>query len=170
MKNILKVLSLILFIAFSFAVCGCQEATESITEPFLKTSDSITLKDCSIKTQSCSYKITPNGFELDRLSKKGYYMTITVYYTVTYEKDLDWWLGITYAGAPGYEVSILDENLQGTMKNDIEAPSKKTERSISITVPTTEIYGNTYTFSVSSDNWQNIIYFSNMRVEYYCRK
>lgn len=139
----------------------------------LKLYDTIYCKNCSLKFANgynsiATYYITPNGFDLDALQKSGYYMEINVTYNVYYKKD--WSLGIGYFGSPKYEISILNSDLLGKSKTDLTTTTKSTTRYLLMTSAIADLLNTRLTLTFSTDNIQNIIYFSNIKVSYRCFK
>lgn len=116
---------------------------------------------------SVYYDINPSGYDLDLLSSKNYYIEITASYDVYYKRDYD--LPVGYAGAPKYEVSILDSKNRGQRKKNLETTKTTTDRSISYITSVADIKYEKLTLNFSTENIQNIIYFKNIKVTYRCR-
>ena len=152
------------------AIASGNNIVDSIT---LKLSDTRRCANCSIKlasgySPSATYSITPNGFDMEELQKKGYYMKITVSYKVRYQKD--WGLGIGYFGAPKYEISIFRDDLRGWMDSDLTTTTEQVSRTFSKTTTIADLRNTTLSLTFSTDNIQNIIYFSDIVVQYQCLK
>lgn len=141
----------------------------------MKLTDTARCKDFYIKwwtdyDSSASFYITPSGFEMDKLDERGYYMTIDVTYNVHYKKDYDFLFDVGYAGSPKYEVSIVNSDLMGKFENDLSTSTTKIERNISITSSIANIKNQRWCLTFSTDNIQNIIYFTDIVVTYNCFK
>ena len=162
-----------------------QELTQEVTYPFtpsgevtvyakwIKTKGTLKCQNTKLKnwdnySSIQMYSITPNGFDLDELQKNGYYMKITATYNVYYRKDYDVLFDIGYFGAPKYETSISNSDLWGTYETDIKAPSSETKRTISLTASLADIKNNRIILTFSTDNIQNVIYFSDIIITYEC--
>lgn len=143
--------------------------------PPLKTYDKKTFVDSSIKAMSqsknssVSYAITPPGFDLDELNLKGYYMTITVSYTVHYKKD-SVLPDFMYAGAPKYELEISISNFAYRRENNLTTSKTPKEKIFSYNYDIVNIKDGKMLLTFSTDNVQNVIYFSNIKVTYNCTK
>ena len=112
--------------------------------------------------------ITPEGFDLYELEKRGYGMEIKVTYDVYYKKD--WGIGLGYAGSPKYEVSVFDSDGMGVMDKDMTTKTSKTTRTITLTSGIVDLKNTKLFLKFSTDNVQNIIHFENIRVDYRCFK
>ncbi len=143
--------------------------------PPLKTYDKKTFVDSSIKamsqskSSSVSYLITPSGFDLDELNIRGYYMTITVSYSVHYKKD-SVLPDFMWAGAPKYELTILTSDLVCFQKSNLTTSKTSTQKSYSYNVDIVNIMDSKISLTFSTDNVQNVIYFTNIKVTYNCHK
>lgn len=140
-----------------------------IVDP-IKLKDTINCKQCTIKTSSSTYTITPAGFDLQELNKRGYKMTIEVSYEVYYTKDWNIPLDIGYLGAPKYEVYLLEDDLICAMNENVVAPSKTKIRTTSYTDNVVNLMGCKVYLKFSSDNIQNKIHFRNIKVSFSCHK
>ena len=147
----------------------------TIYAKWLKTHEVMECTDCKIKwgtgySSALIYDLTPNGFDLQELSKLGYTVEILVTYSVRYKKDYDVLLDIGYAGAPKYEIYLLDAKGVGTIKENLTTTTSNKTRIIELTRPASSLIGDKITLKVSTDNIQNIIYFTNITVVYNCYK
>ena len=157
---------------------GCFEAIEDISTAVenLKLTDTKRCASCSIKyldsdyNSSASYYITPNGFEMDKLEEKGYYMEIKVTYDVYYKKDYDVLWDIGYAGSPRYEISIMNSDFMGKAEKDLSTTLNSVSRQLTIRASVADINNQRWVLTFSTDNIQNIIYFNNIIVNYRCFK
>ena len=144
---------------------------------WVKVSDVKQLSNCKIKflddnySSSATFNVSPAGFDFDRLKQLGVTgMQVTVYYTVHYKKDYDVLWDIGYAGSPKYEVTLVNSNLLGNFESDLTTTLNGQTRTITV-ASTFDVYDNkTLTLTFSTDNIQNIIYFSNIYVTYSCGK
>lgn len=175
-KNFVKILSfLICFVCVCFTLTGCKVESDNNSAFTLKTYDTTYLADSSIKAMSqsksshASYLITPTGFDFDELNIKGYYMNITVSYSVNYKKDT-LLPDFMYAGAPKYELTILTSDLVGLQKRDLPTSKTSKYKSYSFNVAIVNIMNSKMTLTFSTDNVQNVIYFKDIKVTYNCYK
>lgn len=142
----------------------------------LKLNDTRQCADCSIKFMdnskysSCIYYVTPTGFEMNKLSEKGYTMKISVTYDVYYKKDYDVLWDIGYAGSPKYEVFLLNDDGLGSMQKNLTTKTQSMTRTITYISTATDLLNTKIKLTFSTDNIQNIIYFKNIVVTYVCYK
>ncbi len=131
---------------------------------------------CSIKNYTdnspvCIYSATPEGFDYARLNELGYRMTMTVEYDVHYVKDYKAWIGnIGYAGAPEYEVSLVNSQGSGRIEEHITATLDAKTGSITHIVAAINLVDEKYNLVFSTDNIQNTIYFNNVKISYRCTR
>ena len=141
---------------------------------WLKTANKINCSDCYIKawtghSNAYTYEITPSGFDFETLQARGYRkIEIEVTYDVYYKKDYE--LGIGYAGSPKYEITLANQENLGKQFSDLTTNKQADNRSITKTINISDVNTNSYTLKFSTDNIQNIIYFENIKVTYYCYK
>lgn len=133
---------------------------------WLKLKDQKTCKDLSLKFEGSYFYITPNGFDIERLSQLGYNLTITVQYDVYYVKDYDVLWDIGYLGSPKYEVSITNSEGIGQFKNDLSTAKQAKTKTITYKCSAAELKNQSIKLKFSTDNIQNIIYFENIVVTY----
>lgn len=151
-------------------------ADTTLYAKWLKLYDERGFQGCKIKFMDSAYssgyiyQVSPPEFDLARLAELGYKVEITVNYSVRYKKDYDVLWDIGYAGAPKYEVYLLNSESIGTVQENKSTPSNYVERSITLTSNAVNLIGEKITFRVSTDNIQNIIYFSDIMVTYRCYK
>ena len=122
--------------------------------------------NCQIKwdtgfSSALVYDLTPNGFDLVELAKRGYYIKISVSYRVYYRKDYDVWLDIGYAGSPKYEIYLVDSKGVGDRREDLSTSTSGSNRTVELTRPASSLIGDKITLTVSTNNIQNIIFFVN---------
>ncbi len=115
-----------------------------------------------------TYDITPNGFDLETLAKRGYTITISVTYEVWYVKEYDIPWDIGYAGAPQYEAYILNSDDRGRIITDISTRKTAEQKEISYTSQASSLINEKIRLKFSTDNIQNRIYFDNILVTYRC--
>ena len=163
-----KLLMLFLSIVILLSLSACTVVTELLNP--LKLTDKKTCTDCTIKTSISTYPITPVGFDFEELNKRGYKMSIKVTYDAYYTKDWDVPWDIGYLGAPGYEVSILDDDLIGNIDANITATLTSTTRTLTYTTDVVNLVGSKIYLTFSSDNIQNILHFENISITYTCFK
>ena len=116
------------------------------------------------------YQLNPPGFDLQALAAEGYIMKIHVTYDVYYRKDYDVLWDVGYAGAPKYEVYILNSDNIGSCDENITATKSARTRSISYKASVSSLLNTSLYLKFSTDNIQNIIYFENIKVEIVCQK
>ena len=167
MKKILLTILILLFALFG-ASCSIATPVDNIT---MKLSDTQNFENSSIKfstnyNSSANYYITPNGFDWEKLQEKGYYMQITITYDVCYEKD--WMLGLGYAGSPKYEISVTNSDGIGKMDKNLTTKTSVQTRTFSLLSSASDLKDTKLVLTFSTDNIQNIIYFSNIKIDYQC--
>ena len=113
-----------------------------------------------------SYDVTSDSLDMQALAQKNMKVKVTVYFDVSYRKDYDFFVG--YMGAPKYEVYLLEKNDLGDFKENVTAPSTSTQRTLSFTMSAQKLLDNHITFTASTDNIQNVIYFKNFHVTHEC--
>ena len=169
-----KVISIVLLLAVALSFVSCSASGDGLLGAVtLKLKDTQKCKDCSIKfstsnDMSASYYITPSGFDMDELDKKGYNMRITVTYDVYYKKD--WDLLIGYLGSPKYEVSVVNSDGMGKIDKDLSTSTSSQTRTFSVSASVADLKNTRLILTFSTDNIQNIIYFKNITVDYQCYK
>ncbi len=174
-KLIIKFTSILLFLLLLISNFGCKVESDTNTPFTLKTQDYTYLANCSIKDLSQSqptsvtYLITPAGFDLDELNVQGYKMRIAISYDVNYKKD-SLLPDFLYAGSPKYELTILTNDLIGYYEKDLKTTSTAKYKYFSYDFEIVNIKNSKITLTFSTNNVQNIIYFKNIQVEYYCYK
>ena len=135
-----KFLVLFLTIAIALTLSACT-VFEEVFNP-IKLHDTKKCQESTIKTSVSTYVITPVGFDLEELNKRGYKMSIEVTYDVYYTKDWNSFFDIGYLGAPKYEVSILNDDLVGNMDYNVVAPSKSEKRTITYITDAVNLSGS----------------------------
>ena len=173
-----KVVLFFLLIVSLISISSCDLTDSPIAQVVesLKLEDTKYLKDCSIKfmdsdySSGATYYITPSGFEMDKLAERNYYMQITVTYYVYYKKDYDVLWDIGYAGSPRYEISIMNEDGYGQMDENLPTTTSKVKKTFSIKKYVADLKNMRLMLTFSTDNIQNIIYFTDMVVSYKCYK
>ena len=128
------------------------------------------IKDLSqSQPTSVTYLITPSGFDLDELNIQGYKMRISIIYDVNYKKDT-LLPDFLYAGSPKYELTILTKDLIGYYEKDLTTTSKAKNKYFIYDFEIVNIKNSKITLTFSTNNVQNVIYFKNIQVKYYCYK
>ena len=128
----------------------------------------INCKDIKIKALSSTYDndksfgLSLVGFDYDYLEKNGMGLQFKIMYNVKYKKDYDIPFDIGYAGSPKYEVSLINNSLQGYFEEDL--PTTKSEVEECYTYNTVLSFSKNKQISLifSTDNVQNIILFSDI--------
>ncbi len=143
---------------------------------WLKIKNKSNCTDCRIKLDSdigssVYYVITPSGFDLQRLSQKGYRtIQINVTYHVCYQKDYNVLWDIGYAGSPKYEVDLENSQGLGKHESDLTTSLSSKTRSVETNIQISDVNSDQITLKFSTNNVQNIIYFTNIQVTYECLK
>lgn len=130
----------------------------------------INCQDIKIKALSSSYDndksfgLSLAGFDYDYLQKNSMGLQFKIVYNVKYKKDYDVLFDIGYAGSPKYELSLINDSLQGYFEEDL--PTTKSEVQRCYTYNTALDFSKDEQISLvfSTDNVQNIIYFSDIEV------
>ncbi len=131
---------------------------------------SVSLKFMNDRGGSATYDITPNSFDLNTLSAEGYSINISVSYSVCYQKDYDVLWDIGYMGAPKYEVSIFNSDMLGNIEKDNTTTKSKKTHTFNYETTAATCKNSSLYLTFSTDNIQNIIFFDDIVVEYYCTK
>lgn len=121
-------------------------------------------------SSSITYYVTPSGFDLEKLASKGYHMKITVSYDVHYRKDYDVLWDIGYAGSPKYEAYLLNSDGLGDINENMSTATNSITRSLVYSSSVADLKNQRLTLTFSTNNIQNIIYFSNIVIQYQCYK
>ena len=147
----------------------------TIYAKWLKVSDTVKCVDTKIKmgfndNSSTTYAITPSGFDLQELARRGYKIRISVTFDYCYCKQYDVWLDIGYAGPPKFEVFILNSEGIGEIETDIPASKITKTKTIEYVNDISDIINEKLTLTFYTDNIQNMIYFENIKITYECYK
>lgn len=117
-------------------------------------------------SSTLSFNVTPN-FDYERLIEIGYRgVKISITYDVRYEKDFNIPFDIGYAGSPKYEVYIMNSDLLGYGEEDLETFINKKTISHQYNISFNNLKDEKYHLTFSTDNVQNVIYFSNITVSF----
>ena len=151
------------------------EGNKTLYAGWLKIADDGKLADAKVKfwannNFSASYSVTPAGFDLDKLDKKGYHFKITVTYDVYYEKDYDVPYDIGYLGAPKYEAYILNSKGAGYGEDDQTTTTTSQTRTLEFVAKISDLKDEKWMLTFATNNIQNLIYFKNITVKYECIK
>lgn len=135
----------------------------------------ISLNDIKIKNTNDNGEktiyITPDGFDMNKLSSLSYNMKITVSYTVRYQKDYDVPLDVGYwPGDPQYDVSLLDSGNIGDSRKNIKTSKTAVNKTITYSASVSNLKNDILKLSFSTSNIQNIIIIENIKVSYVCTK
>lgn len=130
----------------------------------------ITCQNIKIKALSSTYDnyksfgLSLVGFDYDYLEENGMGLQFKIMYNVKYKKDYDVLFDIGYAGSPKYEVSLINNSLQGYFEENL--PTTKSEVEKCYTYNTALHFSKDEQISLvfSTDNVQNIISFSDIVV------
>ena len=134
------------------AVCQCEDA-------------SIKFMDDSKKSYAL-YQIMPSHMDFEALAKKGYNIKIEVSYDVYYKKDYNVLWDIGYMGSPKYEVSLYNSDEVGNYKYDLTTKTTAQTRTITYETSAGACANTIMYLKFSTDNIQNIIYFTNINVKF----
>ena len=121
---------------------------------------------------SVLFDITPSRLRLDlqELSKEGYSIQIKITYDVRYKKTYDVPFDIGYAGAPKYQVELIQNQRYIMKEQSGTAPSSFQTKTITYSAYASEYIGENYYLVFSTKNVQNSVWFSNITIEYVCQK
>ena len=125
----------------------------------------VTLKALSkLYDNDQSFLISLVDFDYDYLEKNGMGLQFNIIYDVKYIKDYDVLWDIGYAGAPKYEISLINDYLEGYF--EVNIPTKKNEERKVYTYNTALNFSRNKQVSLffSTDNVQNIIKLSDIVV------
>ncbi len=136
-----------------------------------KNLSSAAIKNWTDYESKVGWFISPSKLNLDALKEKGYRrLYITVYYDVYYEKDYEKPFDIGYMGSPKYEAYLqISEGYAKSLEN-LETTKQAASRSFSFYHAIEYFMGQRIYLVFSTDNIQNIVHFTNIRVEYECTK
>ena len=136
-----------------------------------KNLSSAAIKNWTDYEHKVGWFISPSKLNLEALKEKGYRrLYITVYYDVYYEKDYEKPFDIGYMGSPKYEAYLqISEGYAKSLEN-LETTKQAASRSFSFYQAIEYFMGQRIYLVFSTDNIQNIVHFTNIRVEYECTK
>ena len=142
---------------------------------WIKTKITNKINDSNIKAKiahksEITCNISPDGLDLYALQTEGYTIKITITYKVKYKKDYDVLLDIGYMGSPKYESYIKINNSSVIAKEDLGTSTEADERSLTYTAKASSFLNKNVKLEFSTDNIQNIIYFSDIIITYQCYK
>ena len=142
---------------------------------WLQLADTMNCPSTSIKfwegsSSSSTIYLTPAKFDLEKLAKLNYSMEITVSYRVYYTKDYSAPMDVGYAGAPKYELYLVNSDDFGEVQEDITAPLQPTTKTATFRARVVDLTNQKIRLTLSTDNIQNTIYFDNICVSYRCIK
>ena len=140
----------------------------TIYAKWLKRKETIKVDSFSFKNDEKSISVTPTGFDLNELSKRGYKIKITITYNVEYDKDYDVLFNIGYMGAPKHEASLRLSGIASDSYEDRKTSSGGKTETLEIKCKPTDLLTKAVIFKVGSNNIQNKIYVSNINVTYEC--
>lgn len=171
----MKKIYILLVILFTTLIASCSNEDSvfnNIGENIknVKTTDTQKVRDVTVSCNIMSAYITPNNFDYDDLSEFGYLtMTISVSYSVTYEKTWTGW-DFLYTGSPKYDVCIKNSDSLGVEQTALSTSGSSISRTITYTSSIVDIINNRIILEFSSTNIQNDINFKNIIVNYKCYK
>lgn len=164
-----------------------EQLTQPVVYPFvptgnttlyarwLKLQSSSQCRDVSIKLDdryecNVSCTLAPNGYDLETLALLGYKLRVEVHFEVKYKKDYDVWLDIGYMGAPKFTAAIVNSSNYGTVMDDVTAKETWTRMMVGYNTTAASMLNDTLYLQFSTTNMQNIIYFSEITVDYVFHK
>ena len=167
----MKKISILLLIIFCMQLVSCT-FVDSIFNGNLNLTAVCKCEDASIKflddskSSNVIYQIMPSGMDFEALAKKGYRIRIEVSYDVYYKKDYNVLWDIGYMGSPKYEVAIYNSDKVGNYQNDLTTKITSQTRTITYESAARDCANTIIYLKFSTDNIQNIIYFTNINVSF----
>ena len=137
---------------------------------FVLSNKTISCKDIKIKALSKSqdndksFNLSLASFDYNYLEKNSMGLKFTITYDVKYTKDYDVLWDIGYAGAPKYELSLINSSLVGYFETNLTTTTIKKGKKYSYTTPLSFSKDSEITLIFSTDYIQNIISFSDIRI------
>ena len=128
----------------------------------------INCKDIKIKALSSTYDndksfgVSLVGFDYDYLEKNGMGLQFKIMYNVKYKKDYDVPFDIGYAGSPKYEISLMNNSLQGYCEENLPTTKSEVEKCYTYNTALNFSKDEEISLIFSTDNVQNIILFSDI--------
>ena len=128
----------------------------------------INCKDIKIKALSSTYDndksfgLSLVGFDYDYLEKNGMGLQFKIMYNVKYKKDYDIPFDIGYAGSPKYEISLMNNSLQGYFEENLPTTKSEVEKCYTYNTALNFSKDEQISLIFSTDNIQNIILFSDI--------
>lgn len=128
----------------------------------------INCKDIKIKALSStcdndkSFGLSLVGFDYDYLEKNGMGLQFKIMYNVKYKKDYDVPFDIGYAGSPKYEISLMNNSLQGYFEENLPTTKSEVEKCYTYNTALNFSKDEQISLIFSTDNVQNIILFSDI--------
>ena len=128
----------------------------------------INCKDIKIKALSSTYDndksfgLSLVGFDYDYLEKNGMGLQFKIMYNVKYKKDYDVPFDIGYAGSPKYEISLMNNSLQGYFEENLPTTKSEVEKCYTYNTALNFSKDEQISLIFSTDNIQNIILFSDI--------
>lgn len=130
----------------------------------------INCHDIKIKSLSSTYDSYENmglslvGFDYDYLEKNNMGLQFRITYNVKYQKDYNMLFDIGYAGAPEYDLSLINSSYNGYSKDDLTTTATAVKKSYSFNTPTYFSKDKSVRLKFSTDNVQNIVIISDIVV------
>ena len=124
----------------------------------------INCKDIKIKALSSTYDndksfgLSLVGFDYDYLEKNGMGLQFKIMYNVKYKKDYDVPFDIGYAGSPKYEISLMNNSLQGYFEENLPTTKSEVEKCYTYNTALNFSKDEQISLIFSTDNVQNIIF------------
>ncbi len=137
---------------------------------FVLTTKTIKCQDIKLKALSGAYDndetfaLSLVGFDYDYLEKNNMGLRFNITYTVKYKKDYDVLWDIGYAGAPKYELSLINSDFDGYFEVNLTTTTKGKQKNYIYTTPLYFTEGQQISLIFSTDNVQNIITVSDIVV------
>lgn len=124
-------------------------------------------RDIKIKSLSSTYDsvgLSLVGFDYDYLEKNGMGLQFRITYKVKYQKDYNMLFDIGYAGAPEYDLSLMNSSYNGYYEDDLTTSTTAVKKSYSFNTPTYFSKDKQVRLKFSTDNVQNIVLISDIVV------
>lgn len=115
-------------------------------------------------SNNASFGISLSGFDYSFLEKNDFGLQFIISYSVKYQKDYNVLWDIGYAGSPKYELSLLNDSLQGYFEENIPTTTSYVQKSYTYNTGLNFSKGKDIELIFSTDNIQNIIMFRDINM------
>lgn len=115
-------------------------------------------------SNSASFGISLIGFDYSFLEKNNMGLQFVISYSVKYQKDYNVLWDIGYAGSPKYELSLINESLQGYFEENLPTTTSYVAKSYTYNTKLNFTKDKDIELIFSTDNVQNIIMFKDINL------